>query len=216
MTDLIPLIVGAVLVAVIHMSAPDHWVTLCCLGKSSGWGKRKMTVVSVITAAGHSVLSAILGLAVATVGLLFSRVISFYISVIIGAIMLVVGLFIGVRALVSKKKLEVTPEEKLLEEAESNKMSRLKGIGYFAVLGVALSPDLSITPIFLASVPVGLLFAVYLFIIFVAVSILTQVILVEVGTQGLAKTLERIPEKYNDALVGFVISAVGVFIILFG
>ena len=29
--------------------------------------------------------------------------------------MLVVGLFIGVRALVSKKKREVTPEEKLLE-----------------------------------------------------------------------------------------------------
>ena len=216
MIDLIPLIVGTVLVAVIHMSAPDHWVTLCCLGKASGWNRRKMTVVSVITATGHSVLSAILGLAVATIGLLFSRVISFYISLTIGAIMLVVGLFIGVRALISKKKLKITPEEKLLEEAESNRISKLKGISYFAVLGAALSPDLSITPIFLASVPVGLLFAVYLFIIFITVSILTQVILVEVGTQGLAKTFERIPEKYNDALVGFVISAVGIFIVLFG
>jgi len=77
-----------------------------------------------------------------------------------------------------------------------------------------LSPDLSITPIFLGSVTVGLLFAFYLLVIFVVASIVTQVVLVQVAKKGLAKTFEHVPEKYNDALVGIIIAAIGIYIIL--
>ena len=215
MTDLVPLMIGAALVGVLHMSAPDHWVTLCILSRTSGWNGRKLFNVSLVTAIGHSVLSAALGFGIAVAGLLFSRLISSYISYVVGFVMLIVGFFIGVRALISRKKEEVTPGEKLLEK-EKNNATKLNGIGYFAVLGAALSPDLSITPIFLASITVGLLFAVYLLIIFVVTSILSQLVLVQVGIKGLAKTFEHIPEKYNDSIVGFVIAAIGIYIIIAG
>jgi len=215
MTDVLPLLVGAALVGVLHMSAPDHWVTLCILSRESGWNSKKLFGISLVTASGHAVLSAALGFGIAVAGLLFSRLISSYISYAVGFIMLAVGLFIGVRALVSKKKEEITPGEKLLEKEKKN-ASRLNGIGYFAVLGAALSPDLSITPIFLASITVGLLFAVYLLIIFVVTSILSQLVLVQVGAKGLAKTFEHVPEKYNDSIVGFVIAAIGIYIIFAG
>lgn len=215
MTDMWPLLVGAALVGVIHMSAPDHWVTLCLLGRESRWNSRKLFGISFVTAIGHAALSAALGFGIAVAGLLFSTLVSTYISVAVGFIMLTAGLFIGIRALVSKKKEEVTPGEKLLEK-EKKSGSKLNGIGYFAVLGAALSPDLSITPIFLASITVGLLFAVYLLIIFVVTSILSQLVLVQVGSKGLAKTFERIPEKYNDSIVGFVIVAIGIYIIFAG
>ena len=215
MTDILPLLVGAALVGVLHMSAPDHWVTLCILSRESGWNSKKLFGISLVTATGHAALSAALGFGIAVAGLLFSRLISSYISYAVGFIMLAVGLFIGVRALVSKKKEEVTPGEKLLEKEKKN-ASRLNGIGYFAVLGAALSPDLSITPIFLASITVGLLFAFYLLIIFVVTSILSQLVLVQVGAKGLAKTFEHVPEKYNDSIVGFVIAAIGIYIIFAG
>ena len=215
MTDLVPLLVGAALVGVLHMSAPDHWVTLCILSRASGWNGRKLFGVSLVTASGHAVLSAALGFGIAVVGIAFSRLISSYISYAVGFVMLAVGLFVGVRALVSKKKEEVTPGEKLLEKEKKN-TSRLNGIGYFAVLGAALSPDLSITPLFLASITVGLLLAVYLLIIFVVTSILAQLVLVQVGVKGLAKTFEHVPEKYNDSIVGFVIAAIGIYIIFGG
>ncbi|MGD0996477.1 MAG: hypothetical protein ABR909_13270 [Candidatus Bathyarchaeia archaeon] len=38
--------------------------------------------------------------------------------------------------------------------------------------------------------------------------------LVQVGISGLAKTFEHVPEKYNDAIVGFVIAAIGIYIIV--
>ena len=138
MTDPVPLLVGAALVGVLHMSAPDHWVTLCILGRESCWSRKKLFGVSLVTASGHAVLSAVLGFGIAVVGIAFSRLISSYISYVVGFVMLAVGLFVGVRALVSKKKEEVTPGEKLLEKEKKN-ASRLNGIGYFAVLGAALS-----------------------------------------------------------------------------
>jgi putative Mn2+ efflux pump MntP len=165
---------------------------------------------------GHSILSATLGFGIAVAGLLFSKLISSYISYTVGIVMLAVGLFIGIRALVSKKKREVTPEEKLLEQKKIKNVMGLNGIGYFAILGAALSPDLSITPIFLASITASLLFALYLVIIFVVTSVLTQLILMQVGVKGLAKTFEHIPEKYNDSIVGFIIAAIGIYMIIAG
>jgi hypothetical protein len=47
-------------------------------------------------------------------------------------------------------------------------------------------------------------------------SILTQLVLVQVGIRGLAKTFEHVPEKYNDFIVGFVIAAIGIYIIFAG
>ncbi len=215
MTDILPLLIGAALIGAVHMSAPDHWVTLCMLSREAGWNKKKLFNVSLITASGHAAISAALGLGIAVAGLLFSKLISSYVSYAVGFIMLAVGLFIGVRALISKKKEEVTPGEKLLEK-EKKGLSKLNGVGYFAVLGAALSPDLSITPVFLASITVGVLFAVYLLIIFVATSIVAQLVLVQVGSKGLAKTFEHVPEKYNDSIVGFVIAAIGIYIIFAG
>src|SRR5208337_2365685 len=109
MTDILPLLVGAALVGVLHMSAPDHWVTLCILSRQSGWNSKKLFGISFVTAAGHAALSAALGFGIAVAGLLFSRLISSYISYAVGAVMLAAGFFVGVRALVSKKNEEVTP-----------------------------------------------------------------------------------------------------------
>ena len=80
MTDLTPLLIGAALVGVLHMAAPDHWVTLCILGRESGWNSKKLFGVSLATATGHAATSAALGFGIAIVGLLFSRLISSYIS----------------------------------------------------------------------------------------------------------------------------------------
>jgi vacuolar-type H+-ATPase subunit I/STV1 len=70
-------------------------------------GLKKLFNVSLATATGHAFFSAALGFGVLVVGLVFSRLISFYLSIVIGAIMLAAGLFIGIRALVSKKSLRL-------------------------------------------------------------------------------------------------------------
>lgn len=219
MIAILPLLAAAALVGILHMSAPDHWVTLCILGRVAGWGRVKLLAVSTVTGLGHVVLSIALGLLVLLVGYIFSSLISFYFTLAVGAIMLVVGLFVGIRALLSKEaainEAELMEEDKQKMQRSENKGMK-KGAGYFAVLGAALSPDLSIVPIFLVTAPLGFTLTLYTALVFAIASIATIVLLVALGSIGLARAFERIPPKYNESLVGFVVAAVGVYIIVVG
>ena len=227
MISLLPYIIGAAVVGILHMSAPDHWVTLCMLGRSAKWTRTKLFGISLTTAIGHVILSVALGLGVVVAGLVFSHLISSYLDTGIAIIMIIVGLIIGVRSLVRKSGHHHEHEHShehghhdhshhhdTDDEKNNDKINR--GVGYFAVLGAALSPDLSITPIYLSAIKAGFYFAIELSIVFAAASILTLLLLVQLGTVGLAKTFEKIPEKYNDSIVGFVIAAIGVYILIAG
>ncbi len=176
--------------------------------------------MSMVTGIGHVGLSIALGLVVVGVGYLFSSLITHYLALSIGSIMLVVGLLVGLRALFSREKLINETElveagQRMVEKSEENK-SMQKGAGYFAVLGAALSPDLSIVPIFLVAVPVGLSLALQTALVFAVSSLVTILLLVMLGSAGLSRAFERLPPKYNDAVVGFVIAGVGIYILLAG
>lgn len=214
MIQILPLLAAAALVGVLHMSAPDHWVTLCILGKNSRWTRSRLLSVSALTATGHVVISLVLGFVIVTLGFVFSQIISRYVTEATGIIMVVGGLAYGVKTISSQKKEDY-------EEAAREEEGKIKGgvgrdIRYFAVLGGALSPDLSILPIFLLAIPVGLGVALDTAVIFAAASIVSLLLLVLAGSMGLSGLFERVPPKYNDALVGFVIAAVGAYVLYFG
>jgi nickel/cobalt exporter len=212
MVSLLPYVIGAAVVGILHMSAPDHWVTICMLGRSAKWTRTRLFGISFVTAIGHVVLSVALGLGVVAVGLVFSHLISFYLDTGIAIIMITVGLIVGIRSLLRKNEHHHKHDHDEDNKKNNDKLNR--GVGYFAVLGAALSPDLSITPIYLSAIKAGFYFAIELSVVFAAASILTLLLLVQLGTVGLAKTFEKIPEKYNDSMVGFVITAIGIYILV--
>jgi nickel/cobalt exporter len=196
------------------MSAPDHWATLIMLGRISKWSRSRLMGVGVMTAVGHVALSLLLGFAIVEIGLTFSQRLSGYITEATGAIMVVGGLFYGVKELMSKESEDYEKEaQEKLAKGEGGLGKRFR---YFAVLGGALSPDLTILPIFILAAPIGLSFALYTAVVFSIASILALLAFLLLGSAGLAKAFERIPPKYNDALVGFVIAAVGAYILVAG
>jgi putative Mn2+ efflux pump MntP len=124
------------------------------------------------------------------------------------------GLFFGFKELRSANDKD--PEKETQEKLSKGEGTRGKRFRYFAVLGAALSPDLSILPIFLLAIPLGLGFAFDTAAVFALASILALLSLLLLGMAGLAKAFEKFPPKYNDALVGFVVAAVGAYILLTG
>ncbi len=91
-----------------------------------------------------------------------------------------------------------------------------KTAGYFAVLGTALSPDLSILPVFLVAIPLGLTSMLHAVMIFAIGSILTVVLLVIIFSTVFTKAVKNMWTRYNDAFVGFVIAALGVYVLILG
>ena len=218
MANLFAYIIGAAIVGILHMSAPDHWLTLCVLARNKKWAPKKLFGISFMTAIGHVGLSVIMGLVVVVIGLVFSHLISYYLDTGIGIVMVVGGLVVGIISLVRKnphKHDHTDKHEHNHEHDEGKKYGKLTSkIGYFAVLGAALSPDPSIIPIYLSAISAGFYFALELSVVFAAASILTLLLLVQLGTMGLVKTLAKIPEKYNDSMVGFVIMAIGIYVLV--
>ena len=214
MVQATPLLLGAVLVGALHMSAPDHWVTLCLLGRVAKWSRGRLLMMSFVTGLGHVLLSVALGFAIVGVGFLFTKSLSSELAFGTGVLMIVAGLAYGVKELLSSE-----PED-YEKEAESEYLQAGGGggrkAGYFAVLGAALSPDLSILPIFVLAVPVGFGLATETAVVFGLASILALLTFVFMGSRGLDRIFEKVPPKYNDALVGFVVAAVGAYIVLFG
>lgn len=165
-----------------------------------------------MTAIGHVTLSIILGFVIVGLGMVFSQQVSFDITEGTGVVMVVVGLIYGVSEL---RRVGTTNYQQEAKEEFSKGMGPLvKRFRYFAVLGAALSPDLGILPVFLSAIPVGLSFALDIAVVFASASVLALSLLVLLGSTGMAKTFERIPPKYNNSLVGFVIATVGVYVLL--
>ncbi len=218
--------IGAAVVGIIHMSAPDHWMTLCLLAKNKRWTPKKLFRTSLVTAIGHVALSIVMGLVVMAVGLLVSRLVSSYIDTGIGLIMIVVGGIFGIIPLLRKNDHhkhdhdhehmhDHDHEHKDVHDHEKKSKISQK-LGYFIIIGAALSPDPSIIPIYLTTISSGIYFALELSVVFAAASILTLLFLVQLGNVGLGKTFARIPEKYHDSMVGFVIAAIGIYILVSG
>lgn len=183
------------------------------LGQRASWSRARLLWFGVATAGGHVILSVGLGLAIVLLGVVFSHALSSYLTLGTGAVMVVAGLAYGFYHLAHEE-----PEDYDREAAEE--MARMKaagkGVGYFAVLGGALSPDLSILPIFLIASQGAVAMVADTALVFAAASMLTMLTFVTVGSIGLAKAFSRAPARYNDSLIGFVIAAVGAFVILFG
>ena len=167
-----------------------------------------------MTAIGHVAFSIVLGFLIVGLGLLFSQQVANYVAEGTGLVMVVGGLAYGVRELRSASKVDY--EEMTKEKLAHGGGSLGKRFRYFAVLGAALSPDLSILPIFLLAVPLGLGLAFDTAVVFGLASFVALLLFLLLGAAGLAKAFEAIPPKYNDALVGFVIAAVGLYVLAVG
>lgn len=207
----LPLLAAAALVGILHMSAPDHWVTLCVLGRRSSWSQGRLMGLGAVTAGGHALLSIVLGLGVVLVGVVFSRGFSYYVTLATGGVMLVLGLAYGLRTLLSETGV-AAGEAAGGEKGDPSK----RGAAYFVVLGGVLSPDLSILPVFLLASQVALTLVFTTALVFAAASVLSLLVLIAVGSRGIGRALTRVPQKYSDSLVGFVIAAVGAYVLIFG
>ena len=200
-----PILIAAALVGILHMSAPDHWATLVVLGKGAKWTFRKLLNITFVSALGHVSLSIFLALVIVLLSSVFSTFLVGYFTKAIGLIMVITGAYVAMNSLRVKDKSR--------DQAES---SLAKSTGYFAILGAALSPDLSILPICLVAAPLGILTMVRTVMIFAVSSLLTDLLLVIAFSELFSRAVEKLPSKYNDAVVGLVVAAVGVYVLILG
>jgi hypothetical protein len=184
------------------------------LGRVAKWGKPRLLGMGTITAIGHVTFSLVIGFAIVGLGIAFSAQVSSDLVTAVGAIMVVGGLFYGIRKL--KAGAPEDYEKDTLDELAKEGGEFGRRFSYFAALGAALSPDLAIMPVLLLALQVGLGFTFATATAFGLASVAALLLFLLLGMTGLGRIFEKIPPEYNDAVVGFVVAAVGVYVLLLG
>ncbi|MCL4333684.1 MAG: hypothetical protein M1290_05290 [Candidatus Thermoplasmatota archaeon] len=183
----------AVVVASLHMIAPDHWLPLTALSVKRGYGRRRIIGISALLGFLHGSTSVLLALAALYLGVDVLGINSLKEFSI--ALLAAVALYIIVNSIRERKRNEKVENVSLL---------------------VSILPDPVLLPVVIASFHYGFPEIASLGISFVAATIISLVLVLEVAMAGAARTLSRVRPSTVDYFVVIALVLTAFYILLFG
>lgn len=190
------LISTAILVALFHMIAPDHWVPLLIISKTRNYTWKSKYATAAILGLGHSGSSVLVAVLVLFVGVVVLKSSVHFLTEISILLMFIIAVYFIISGL------------REANESNDELMSR-------SALAVSAFPDLAFLPIFIASSSLGGTDTAYITTIFIAVTTLTLIGVVWLTTNipGTDR-LKNMPGRYTDYLIGLILVVTGIVIYL--
>ncbi|WP_393971489.1 hypothetical protein OXIME_000047 [Oxyplasma meridianum] len=190
------LISTAILVAIFHMIAPDHWVPLLIISKTRNYSRKSKYGIAVLLGLGHSGSSVLVAFLVLLVGIMVLKSSVHLLTDISILLMFIIAAYFILNGL------------REANESNDELMSR-------SALAVSAFPDLAYLPIFIASFRLGSVDTAYITTTFIAVTTLTLAAVVWL-TSNLpgTKRLKNMPGRFTDYLIGLILVITGVVVYL--
>ena len=228
-------------VAFFHAAIPTHWLPFVLTSRVQKWNPAKTIAVTALAGTGHVIVTAALGLAITLFGSAISDRIGAWFPRIAGGTLFVFGLYYLFRQVLGKGHVHFHyPHEHLHEQGHRNHElghghehrhghadEHAHDEGYqprrtsdrAAILSLlaflTFSPCEGFVPFYVSGIRYGWAgFAVLTAVLSLA-TVAGMVIFTSLTLAGLSKIRLGLLEKYESALMGVLLCAVGVFIIVF-
>jgi nickel/cobalt exporter len=226
-------------VAFFHAAIPTHWLPFVLTSRVQGWNKSKTIAVTALAGTGHVLVTAALGLAITLFGSALNETVGAWFPRIAGGALLLFGIYYLVRQLLGKGHVHFHyPHEHLHElghehdhahghEHEHEHEHADHGDGCqahptsdrAAILSLlaflTFSPCEGFVPFYVSGIRYGWGgFAVLTAVLSVA-TVAGMVLFTSLTLAGLSKIKLGVLEKYESALMGILLCAVGILIIVF-
>ncbi len=183
----------SVLIATLHMVAPDHWTPILSYSIRKRLKKGKTGFISFGLGMIHGIFSAILSFAIAIIGVHFFP--EFYLKIFAVSILI----FVAVYIILNANHEENTEKNKDVEKS---------------ILLVSVIPDPAIVPIILIAVSYGIHFVYFTLSIFVIASALA-LLTVTIALSGvLIKRISMLTPKKIDYLVSIILLGTIIFVLV--
>ena len=228
-------------VAFFHAAIPTHWLPFVLTSRVQKWNPAKTIAVTALAGTGHVIVTAALGLAITLFGSAISDRIGAWFPRIAGGALFVFGLYYLFRQVLGKGHVHFHyPHEHLHEQGHHNHehghehehrhghahehgpddgyqprrtSDRAAILSLLAFL--TFSPCEGFVPFYVSGIRYGWAgFAVLTAVLSLA-TVAGMVIFTSLTLAGLSKIRLGLLEKYESALMGVLLCAVGVFIIVF-
>ena len=183
----------SVVVASLHMIAPDHWLPLTALSLKRKYRKGRVLEISAFLGVLHGSTSVILSLVALFLGL------SFFGLNALKEVSIIVLAAVAIYILINVMR-------------ESKGSSNVENTS----LVVSILPDPVLLPIIIASYPLGTREVTAVGVTFIVASVLALIAVVVVVTAGLAKSLSKLKPTTVDKVVVVALALTAVYIYFFG
>ena len=195
--NIFPVILSAAMVlAVLHMVAPDHWIPLTVVSKKFNYSSSKTYETALLIGILHSAASVALAVVAYYLGeLLVSDSLYFlYLSSVI--LLIIVGIYFVFNGYFEKS-----------EDPESSALSSK------SILTVSIFPDFAFIPIMLAASALPLIQVSAVIMAFIFLTCITVVIMTLGASKGFSRSIEKIPPRYIDYVMGAILFLTAAIII---
>jgi hypothetical protein len=187
----------AVILAGLHMLAPDHWIPLTVVSSRLSFSHRRTYATAAFLGILHAGTSATLALIALFIGTVVAGRYENYLNY--GAILLLVA--VGLYFIVTGY-------------SEHDAGNEISGASVSTVLSISIFPDLALMPIVLAGASLSPVDMGTVIIAFALASALSLTLVVYGAIRGFARGLEKIPPRYIDYIMGAILLATAAFVTL--
>jgi nickel/cobalt exporter len=210
------LLVAAAGVGFGHAVLPDHWVPLAVMGRTRRYRLARVGRLSLLAAITHVLVSVILGAIIVVIGLQFRHLVQSAEDLIVGLILVATGLgFIALELTGHGHRHDHDHDHGHDDHARGagHTHSHRRNLASVVVpFGAAASPDLTILPVFLAATASGIGVAIGSVAIFAGVTITTIVGLTLAATRGGYEIKGDWLERWGNAFTAAVLIIIGALI----
>ena len=177
------LLVSLVLLAALHMIAPDHWIPISTISSIRKFSNLKRIVISILLGVLHASTSVALA-----VGLVITKSYLSYMYDAGEVLLVIVGLYFILNGLIERKKSQ-----------------KVEALSTNSALTVSIFPDVALVPILISATPLGFSEISILIIAFVSVSALSLSVIVLVASIGITSAVEKLEPRVIDYVMGIVL-----------
>lgn len=232
MNVLAPIAITGFGVAFFHAAIPTHWLPFVLTSRVQRWNGPKTIAITALAGTGHVAVTALLGLCITWFGTAISDSIGNWFPRIAGGALLVFGLYYVVRQVAGKGHVHFPyPHEHLHEthehehghqhehehghahQSRSHRVSdRAAILSLLAFL--TFSPCEGFLPFYVSGIRYGWWGFATLTMILSVATVLGMVVFTSLTLAGLSRIKLGVLEKYESAIMGVLLCAVGIFILL--
>ncbi|MHB1493356.1 MAG: hypothetical protein ACYCSG_00575 [Thermoplasmataceae archaeon] len=189
------LLTVAIIIALTHMIAPDHWIPLVSLASKNKYSNPKKFGIASLIGSGHAAISGLLALLIVIFGMVFLKG---YVNDLID-VSIILLIAIGAYFIINGYS----------ESRESN-----RGIEN-SIIAVSVFPDLAIIPIIISSSQYPLMDTLIIFLGFLIASVISINIMVFLSSLTIGERFSKMKPEHMDYAIGVLLFMTAIVVILF-
>lgn len=203
------IIIGSLLLSITHALIPNHWFPLAAVSKSENWTRRETVEVTALTGFLHTLSTIIIGIIIGFIGYKLGDTVELVASIYAPVILIGLGLYFIILNLRKKHHTHchINPE-KIKQASKKSKRAIITALGTM----MFFSPCIEIEAYFFTAGQYGWAGILTLSAIYLIVTVIVMVIIVELGRRSLQLLNQRLHflEHYEKAITGGILIALGI------